>query len=300
MKLLRCSGFISLWVQLQTLIFQVNHAPVASAAIVEIPLNPDLTDYLHLNLGQFVIIGDRIDKLKINKELRCPVKEPSDTATYGTAQGSNWYLSLTYLIRKLNLAEDQLKLATKMMQDSYVSDQKKLKELLSKYKFPNITSAEAARDRLTEYRMLFAGDLAPFYRFSKWLDWMPGLTIPKTGDEMKNLINLSWQIEGATVEDFNEERKLKVDTTDRNFTLGIFQDIEARAKTGAELAAEATLWASQNVQAEFKQFAHNDFTLATVFRRIGKWYECWQPPLPVIIKAIGEKLGPFPIWERED
>ncbi|KAK6334812.1 hypothetical protein TWF718_010257 [Orbilia javanica] len=300
MRLLRSSGSVGLWVCLQALVLQVNHVPVATAVIVEIPLKPDLKDYFKLNFKSFLIVGHQIDKLKVIKERKCPTGDTSDSSTPKVIANDYFSSSLSYLTRKLRLAEDQLNQTLKLMQEYYLSDPSKFRELLAKYNFQDITSAEAARDQLVQYREIISEDLPVFGRFSTWLDKVPGQMMPLGNDVTKNLMQLSWKIEGATEADFTQDEKLRVDTDARNATIDKFQDVELRANSGSVVAASAAAWGAENMGYKFKQYGHNDFPIAAVFLKIQKWYECWEPPLATIVSRLADKLGPFPIWERED
>ncbi|KAK6510847.1 hypothetical protein TWF506_009942 [Arthrobotrys conoides] len=300
MRPLCFSGCVGLWVYLQAaLVLQVNHIPVVTAVEVQIPLK-DLKDYFKLNFNAVLVIGHQIDKLKIIKDHKCPTGDPSDLAYPKVIANDLFSVSLSYMVRKIRLAEDQLTQAIKLMQDYYISDPIKLRELLGKYGFEDTISAEAARDQLVLYRELIAEDIPVFSRFSTWLDNVPGQVQPHVNDMTKNLLQLSWKLEGATEADFTKDRKLKVDTEARNSTLERFQDVDFRADSGRAAAAAAAQWGEENLTYAFKQYAHNDFPVAAVFQRMQRWYDCWETPLSIIVNVLANKLGPFPRWERED
>ncbi|KAF3186194.1 hypothetical protein TWF788_003654 [Orbilia oligospora] len=301
MRPLRFSGCVGLWVYLQAaLVLQFNHIPVVTAVEVEIPLKPDLRDYFKLNFKAFLTIGHQIDKLKIIRDQKCPTGDPSDLAYPKIIANDHFSSSLSYMVRKLRLAEDQLSQVLKLMQEYYISDPTKLRELLGRYNFHDITTAEAARDQLVLYRELFAEDIPVFGRFSTWLEKVPGQMQPHVNDMTKNLLQLSWKIEGATEDDFTKDRKLKVDTDARNTTLERFQDVDFRADSGRAAAIAAAQWGEENLTYQFKQYAHNDFPVAAVFLKMQKWYDCWEAPLSTIVSILANRLGPFPRWERED
>ncbi|KAF3225166.1 hypothetical protein TWF191_005456 [Orbilia oligospora] len=153
---------------------------------------------------------------------------------------------------------------------------------------------------LVLYRELFAEDIPVFGRFSTWLEKVPGQMQPHVNDMTKNLLQLSWKIEGATEADFTKDRKLKVDTDARNTTLERFQDVDFRADSGRAAAIAAAQWGEENLTYQFKQYAHNDFPVAAVFLKMQKWYDCWEAPLSTIVSILANRLGPFPRWERED
>ncbi|KAK6529714.1 hypothetical protein TWF281_008877 [Arthrobotrys megalospora] len=300
MRPLRFSGCVGVWASVQALILQVNHVPVATAAMVEIPVEPDLVDYLKLNLQSFKTIGHQLDRLKTIREEKCPTGAVLDPASLKAISGGHVPVSLSYTARKLRLAQGQLDNAIELMQHASSSDPTKLVELLSQYGFQNIQSVEAARHQLSKYHDVFADDVSKFGGFSRWLGRFPAQTYT-TGDTTMNLIDLSWRIEGASEYDVDEEtNKLKVNPAMRDVTIKEFRAFEIKARNGEELATEAALWAAQNVNYEFKQFMSNGFTLATVFQQLQKWYDCWEPPLSIIVTTLTDKLGPFPIWERED
>ncbi|KAK6511411.1 hypothetical protein TWF481_000327 [Arthrobotrys musiformis] len=301
MRPLRFSGCVGLWVSMQALILQVmNHVPMATAVVVEIPLAPDLKDYFLLNWKAFVNIGHQTDKLRAIKDQKCPTGDQLDPSTAKVISKDMFSSTLSYLIRKLRLAEDQLNQAIKLMQDYYLSDPSKLEKLLSDYGFQDITGAEEARDRLVQYREIFFENLQSFGRLSAWLDKWPGEKYPSANDATKNLMKLSWRIEGATKDNLSQENKLQVDTDVRAHTLKAFQDSRTLVTESEELAHSAMVWAKENLTYPFKQYAHNDFTVAMVFKRMQTWFRCWEPPLSTIANEIANKLGPFPIWERED
>ncbi|EPS43122.1 hypothetical protein H072_2956 [Dactylellina haptotyla CBS 200.50] len=274
--------------QVLLLVVQVNHLQFATATTVEIPVKPDLLDYFRLNELAFTNLGYQIDKLREVRMHRCPTGDEHDVSTLvGEADLSN---SLTHLIGKVTLAVDQLGQSITEMQKVPMANRLKTIMLQLKFGFKDILAAETARDTLIQYRDRVAGEPEIFGEFSNWVMIFPGTKYPP-GSPKKNLLELSWRIEGAGKHDFDSDTgKLTVDTAARATITERFASMLNQAVSGIEATQEAKEWADANLK----------YSIAKTLGEMERWFECWKVPLKVIVYTLENKLGPFPQWERED
>ncbi|KAF3924669.1 hypothetical protein AA313_de0205320 [Arthrobotrys entomopaga] len=269
----------------------LNHIPIATATIVQIPAEPDMTDYYNANSNALYNIALRIDMLRENRKSEC-IAGYKMNPSMPHFQGS-----LTYRLEKIEIALDQLNVAIQTMNDNIVTNPDIVQALLTQYGFDDITAAQDAYDTIVGYRDLFKADPLIFEEFSFWLKNFPGWDHPPASpSKTKNLLFLLWRIEGITATDLNKDANtITVSTEARQAITDYFSSMLDRTRAGMGMAKLAREWGESNLLYEFEHPGHKDFTIAAAFQRIERWYDCWRRPLEGIVHGLKEKLGPLPL-----